>query len=395
MRKLACLLFVAISCNISYAQELKSVVEQSIQASDHINFLHQREWVRLDNNGSIVGKLMVLDDAGQPEGRIGAKVLVSRDGKTIFETKTDIGGAFSLDGLKPGTYAIQCRGDYTFAAYALHVLPADATHLTSDLEVYASVIPEQVATSLLTGDLVPTELDAGSDTYYRDYQVDPIAAERKFNNSYKVVLRNGTLVGRVSRPGWTFAEQDLSGTVAQIVRDGEVVAKTAVAKDGYYEITNVEPGVYDLFVTGNDGFAVLAFEAVASDEPVASKLGAVHMVSTQVGMASDCLCCEMIQQPEITCCEPAPQPIIEEVAIADPCGVPVDECGCGAAPACGNGYSGGFHRGGFHGGGGGGGGFGGAGGLLGAAGLAVGIAAIATNDDDYGFDVPIATPFYY
>lgn len=392
MRKLACLLLIAMSCNAANAQEQSSIVERSAQSSDHINFLHQREWVRLDAKGSIAGKLMVIGETGQTEGRVGAKVLVSRDGKIVRETKTDVGGVFSLDGLKPGTYAIQCRGDYTFAAYALHVMPADATHLTADLEIYASVIPKEVATSLLTSDLVPADLQAGSDVYYRDYQKDPIAAERKFNNSHKVVLRDGTLVGRVSRPGWTFAEQDLSGTVAQIVQSGKVVAKTAVGKDGYYEFKNVQPGVYDLFITGNDGFAVLAFEAIASNEPVASKAGSVRMVSTLVGMASDCLCCEMIQQPEIICCEPAPMPVIEEVVVNDPCGIPVDSCGCGAPPVCGSGYSGGF-SGGY--GGGGGGGFGGAGGLLGIAGLALGVAAIATNDDDNGFNVNLATPFYY
>ncbi len=391
MRKLATLLLVAISCNAAFAQELSSVVEQINTKSDHINFLHQREWVRLDAKGAVAGKLMVLGEAGQTEGRIGANVVVSRDGKVVLETKTDVGGAFELNGLKPGTYAIQCRGEYTFAAYALHVLPSDASHLTSDLEIYASVIPEQVATQLLAADLVPADLQSGADVYYRDYEKDPIAAERQFNNSHKVVLREGTLVGRVSRPGWTFAEQDLSGTVAQIVQSGKVVAKTAVNKDGYYEIKNVKPGVYDLFVTGNDGFAVLAFEAVASNEPVASKAGLVRMVSTQVGMASDCLCCEMIQQPEITCCAPPVPTIIEEVAVVDPCGVPTDACGCGAAPVCGSGYSGGFSGG--YGGGGGGGGFGGIGGLLGVAGLALGVAAIADNDDDSGFNVNLATPF--
>lgn len=397
MRKFVCLMLVAISCNAYGQEELRSVVDQPVSTgSEHINFLHQREWVRLSADGSIAGKLSVLSPSGETEGRIGAKVIVSRDGKAFTETSTDERGAFTLTGLKPGTYAIQCRGDYTFAAYALHVLPADAAHLTTDLEIYASVIPEARASELLAGDLVPADLQAESSAYYRNFDKDPIADERKFNNTHKVVLRNGTLVGRVSRPGWTFGEQDLTGTIAQIVQDGKVIGKTSVNKDGYYEIQNVEPGVYDLFVNGDDGFAVLSFEAVAGNEPVASKSGSIRMVSAQIGMASDCLCCEMIQAPELNACStcapiaPPPMPIVEEiVAIGEPCGLPVDSCGCGAAPVCGGGYAGGFGGGG---GGGFGGGLGGIGGLLGVAGLAVGVAALADDNDDSGFNVNLATP---
>ena len=195
--------------------------------------------------------------------------------------------------------------------------PAEASHLSSDLEVYASVIPEAHTTELITGNLVPGDLEVGSDSYYRDFKADPIAAERQFNNSHRIALRDGALVGRVSRPGWTFAEQDLTGTIAQIVQNGEVVGQSAVAKDGYYEISNVAPGVYDLFVTGDDGFAVLSFEAVAASEPVATKVGAIRMVSARVGMASDCLCCELIEQPEISgpCSTCAPAPIVEEIVV--------------------------------------------------------------------------------
>jgi hypothetical protein len=399
MRKLVCLLLVAVSCN-AYGQELlRSVVDQpAASGGEHINYLHQREWVRLGATGIIAGKLLVLSESGQTEGRVGAKVLVSKDGQAIMETITDEGGSFELTGLKPGTYAIQSRGDYTFAAYALHVLPADATHLSADLEIYASVIPEERAAELLAGDLVPSDLQSAGEEYYRSFSKDPIASERKFNNSHKIVLRDGTLVGRVSRPGWTFGEQDLTGTVAQIVQDGKVIAKSAVGQDGYYAIRNVQPGVYDLFVNGDDGFAVLSFEAVAASESVAQNSSGVRMVATQMGMASDCLSCELIQAPEMNACSTCapiapPMPMIEQVvAVNDPCGLPVDACGCGAAPACGGGYAGGF-GGGMGGGGGGfggGGGLGGIGGLLGIAGLAVGVAALA--DDDSGFNVNVATP---
>ncbi|MEZ6135739.1 MAG: carboxypeptidase-like regulatory domain-containing protein [Pirellulaceae bacterium] len=392
---------LAGTSGFAFAQtaETVSVLETPTANSvpDMINLLHQREWVRLDENGKVTGKLFVLSSAGEVEGRIGAKIVVSRDGKAIYETVTDVDGAFELNGLKPGAYALQSRGDYTFAAYALHVLPADSKHLTADLEVYASVIPAARASELLNGSMVPAELAVEEDAYYRDFEKDPLAAQRKFNDSHKVALRDGALVGRVSRPGWTFNEQDLTGTLAQVVRDGIVVSKVAVGKDGYYRVEKLEPGVYDLFVTGDDGFAVLSFEAVQPAEPVAAVGGGARLVSTQIGLASDCLSCEMIYQPEVSACSTCGGEIVQAPIVND-CGCPDGGCGCGVgAPIMGGGFGGpgGFAGGGYAGGGGfggAGGGFGGAGGgglgggiggvggLLGIAGLATGITALSNND---------------
>ena len=116
---------------------------------------------------------------------------MSRDGQAILETESDVDGSFKLEGLEPGTYAIQCRGEYTFAAYALHVLPSDASHLSSDLEVYASVIPEARATELIASNLVPGDLEVGSDSYYRNFKADPIAGER--SSITRIALLFGTV----------------------------------------------------------------------------------------------------------------------------------------------------------------------------------------------------------
>lgn len=375
----------------AFAQD--AIVEEATAKSpEMINLLHQREWVRLDKDGMINGTLMTLSEKGAKQARIGAKIVVSKDGKALYETTSDEAGAFTLEGLEPGTYALQTRGDVTFAAYALHVLPNDSEHLATDLEVFACVIPAARATELIASDWVPADWQAAHDVYYRVHEKDPLAEEREFNNSPQVVLRNGDLVGRVSRPGWTYAEQDLTGTVAQIVRDGEVIRKAAVNKEGYYVVKDLEPGVYDLFVSGDDGYAVLAFEAVQAAEAAANKDEAPRFVATRIGRrrASNCLCCELICQPEVSACSTC-EVVVEEVIAVDECDCGVDPCACGAPGAVGGGFAGG---GGFYGGGGGGGfggGLGGAGGVLGAAGLAVGIAAIADDDDD-GFNVNLVTP---
>lgn len=367
------------------AQEATSLPPAVEQSPEMINYLHQRQWVRLNEEGVVAGKLSVLTADGLTESRVGAQMMVTSGGKVVAETTTGTDGSFEFADLQPGTYALQTRGDYTLAALALHVLPSDSTHLTNDLEVYASVIAADRATELLAGDLVPAELESSGDTYYRFHTKDPLAGQREFNNSHRVVLRDGSLIGRVSRPGWTYAEQDLRGTVAQVVREGVVVGKAAVDRDGFYQVDNLQPGVYDLFVSGDDGFAVLSFEAVSANEPVAQGDKQVRFVTTQSGLVTDTLSTEMIQQGEFGACFDCGG----MTAGVEPC---VD---CGMDPGLGmygGGYAGGFGGGGggFGGGGGGGfGGLGGLGGLLGAAGLAVGIAALA-DDDDPDFATPVA-----
>jgi hypothetical protein len=381
MKKLAliALLSVGLPAGSAISQESVSLLtaETAIEnVPDFINHLHQRQWVRLDDSGTISGRVAVLSADGQPEGRIGAQVLVSRDGQLLYETESGVDGTFELKGLQPGTYALQSRSEYTFAAFALHVLPSSAQSLSSSLDVYAAVIPADRIDNLVTELSVPGELNDGGSLYYRSFSKDPLATRRQFNNSPQVALQNDVLVGRVSRPGWTFSEQDLSGTIAQVIKDGEVFARAAVGADGFFRVSNMAPGVYDLLVVGDDGFAVLAFEAVPAQGLVGTPSGSARFVSTQAGMVSDTLCCEMIQTPELSAFSGG---------LAGTQGMPMEM----GTPVVGGGFAGpGGFGGGGAGGGGGFGGIGGLGGLLGIAGLVAGI--IALSDDDSGQGTPIA-----
>jgi uncharacterized membrane protein YgcG len=324
-----------------------------------INQLHQREWVRLEADGRVHGRVVVIEASDRIAGRIDNKVLLSKEGKIVYETKTGTDGVFEIKGVAPGTYALQTVGDYTFAAFAIHIMPADANHLGSSLDVYASTIGDK-ARQLIAKATVPSDLEIGEDVYYRSYAKDPIANERRFSKNHQVTLQDGHLVGRVSRPGWSFAEQDLSDSVVRILKSGKIVAQTEVDKDGNYKVEKLEPGIYDLLVAGGDGFAAFMFEAVnpvKDPEAQASlKSDAGRLVSTNL-VASDCLGCELIHQPEMSCC--APPPMATEV---------VADCGC--APMTGGGCCGGGGFGGGFGGGGAGGGGGGAGGIAGLAGIA-------------------------
>ncbi len=357
------------SSSINAQEEVKpavSIVEQA--KSGLINQLHQREWVQLDARGQVNGRLGVLDMAGEFVPKASVKITVSQSDKVVQEVVTGQDGKFSMNGLATGTYAFTCRSAGAFAAYALHVLPHNSSgKLSSHLEVVASIVGDKGAEEIVRSHAIPNEIAAT--TYYRSFQRDPLADAREFSDSPAISLRaDGRLVGRVSKPGWSFSEQDLTGNVAHILQRGNLVAHVPVSKDGYFEVPGFKPGVYDLIVAGDDGVAALGFEAVSPEQKLAEKKGNSRFVSMQGAAPVDSLCCEMVEQP---CCGGE---VISETVV----GAPMD-----GGFVAGGGFAGGG-GGGFGGGGGGGGGLGGIGGLgglLGIAGLAVGVAALADDDD--------------
>ncbi len=375
---------------ISFAQESVPVPVAQSAPADYINTLQQREWVSLNSEGALSGKVNSFDANGDLTGRASATVVLALDGKQVFQTTSDSSGGFTFENVSPGTYALVVKSDDLFSTYALHVLKS-GEHLQSTVSVYAAKLAPAQADKLISEVWVPTS--ENGQNYYRGYEEDPIAETRKFNDSYRVRLQGSQLVGRVSRPGWSFTEQDLSGTVAHVLKDGKVIATASVEKDGYFKVADVEPGHYDLFVGGDDGIAAIGFQAIAAEEKTVSTANDNPLlISAQVEVANT-LCCELVQP-----CDIAPQVsdgvIIQDPIVMDP-GIPMlGDPGLGgpmmgggfAGPGgfggggLGGGAGGGFGGGGFGGGGlGGGGGFGG---LLGIAGLAVGVAALS-NDDDF------------
>lgn len=363
----------AIFCGLVLALGSTVLNAQQPASPDMINPLYQKQWVKLDSEGTLRGKVLLIESNGQLSGRIDNRVVLSRDGKIIYESKSGSGGIFEIKGVTPGTYALQAIGEYTFAANAIHVLPAQAAHLPDSIDVYTSTMGPQIM-QILRGTSVPMDLAVGQDKYYRDFTSDPLVAVRQFNAGHKVTLQNGTLVGRVSRPGWTFAEQDLSGCVARIYQAGKMVAEARVGRDGFYSFKNVVPGVYDLVVSGVDGFSVMKFEAVSDAVALPAQTSvsrnSVRLVSANL-QSNSVLNSELVSPSEMVVVEE----VVEVVEVVEEQPEMIGGFGGGG---------GGFGGGGFGGGGvggGAGGGVGGIAGLAGVAGLAVGVAALANNDD--------------
>ncbi len=380
LRKLTkyCLMLVVLNATgiSAPAQEAVQSVPVNGSAPEFINTLQQREWVSLNSAGVLEGKVNGLNSVGELESLAGVSVSLMLNGKQVAQAITNKDGTFAFAGVAPGTYAMVAKSDRAFSTYALHVLKSGA-NLQTSLSVYAANLGEEKARELVGDAWVPE--GSASPNYYRDYQEDPLAGTRKFNDSHRIRLQNGNLVGRISRPGWVYADQDLSGNVAQVLKNGEVVGTAAVKKDGHFTIAGLEPGVYDLFVGGDDGIAVVGFQAITGEATAQLAPEGSVLVSTQAG-SSESLNFEMVQPNEVA------GPLVQEVVVGEE-----EIVGGGFAPGRsfgGGGFGGG--RGGFGGGGGGGGGIGGGGigGLLGIAGLAVGVAALSNNDN---FDPPVGT----
>ncbi len=318
-----CLMLVAFhATGISApAQEAISSAPVSVTAADFINTLQQREWVSLNAKGALEGKVNALNAEGELQSLANVAVSLMLDGKQVAQALTNQDGEFEFAGVAPGTYALVAKSESAFSTYALHVLAA-GSNLQTPLTVYAANIGEAKTRELIGDAVVPGE--ASSPNYYRNHDADPLAENRKFNDSHRIRLQNGNLVGRGSRPGWVYAEQDLSGNVAYVIKNGEVVGSATVHKDGYFTIAGLEPGVYDLVVGGDDGVAVVGFQAVASENTAKNATEGSVLVSAQAGY-SDTLNFEMVQSVD------AAPPIVEEVVI--------EEREIGGAPMFGGGFA--------------------------------------------------------
>ena len=173
-------------------------------------------------------------------------------------------------------------------------------------------------------------------------------------------------------------------------------ADEMVTVNSKFSFPVIAPGAIDI-VLGGSAYASLGFEAVNSEQLSQETKENQRFVSSAL---QDICVADTLVIPAVGCGTPLPPPLIAEEVVAVASAAPAPMC-CGFSPSAGF-QGGGFSGGGGYGGGGGGGGFGSlAGGLVGAAGLAVGVAALLDEDDDNddrnrndGFTTGFATPFF-
>lgn len=349
------------------------LIERVQPEGTYLNSSQVNQWVSLNASKSITGKLVAFGEEGEILPRSAVEVSLVLSGKTVSRATTGSEGTFQFSNIAPGTYNFVAKSEYSFATFGIHVLPVGSGS-PSSFEACASTVSSASVRQLLRDSWVPKESDAPV-----VFEKDPLAGKRIISSSPKVLLQNGDLLGQVSLPGIAISEQDLTGNVAHIFKGGQSIFAAPVGRDGKFRIIGLEAGVYDLAVVGEDGTAVIGFEAVGA-KPIArhSSIGKTHFVSRQ----------EMANVLSVELAAPSEFDLGPEEVPAE-----LQEPGSlngGFAPFMGGGFStpgiaggSGLGGGGLGGGGGGigGGGLGGIGGLLGIAGLAVGVAALSDEDD--------------
>jgi hypothetical protein len=374
-------LMLTLFCSVSFGQEPSAEPVQRLEPeASYLNSLLVNQWISLDAENSISGKLVALDEAGEALPRPAVDVSLVQKGKAISRAVTDADGIFRFSNIEAGSYSFIAQSEYSFAAFGIHVLPKDSGSPNS-FEACVSAVSATIARELIKENWVPSE---NQDPKF--FEKDPIAVSRVVSATSRVLLQDGQLVGQVSRLGVPLSEQDLTGNVAHIFKAGRSVAAAPVGRDGKFRIASLAPGVYDLAVVGEDGTAVIGFEAVGP-KPIASHKAASAARFVSVQDAANQITVELADAADVEQ-QPEEVPSVpQDTELTDEEFAPFMGGGF-SSPAGMGGFSGGSGLGGGGGGGAGMGAGGGLGGLLGIAGLAVGAAAIAGDDN---FDPSQAT----
>ncbi len=314
--------------------------------------------------------------------------LIQDDG-TKTDLSPDANGEMTFVNVKQGLASIVvASGQASYAAMAMYAVQGTANAPAQPFEIPVA--------SVDSGQISPEVEAAGTAT--------PGADSRKLSefpsglaNRFRVYLRyDGILDGHVIIPEAGF-EKLAGGVKLSFFRDGSLIANTTSAADGAFSVVGLSPGVHSVFASGPPGHASFAFEVVA---PESNELP----IST-VGMSAEARFVSVTAAPAppadeliVLMIPPRLMPGVRE-AVRNSYG-PAAGLGANGGVASTGGLSGagglsggGLSSGGGFGGGGGG-GFGGGSGLgalLGAAGLATGVAALSNNNSD-GFNVNLSTP---
>lgn len=365
-------------------------------AADDGTQLTIEQWVSQDSHGDVSGRI-VLPTAGSKIAPINGVdvVLTSQDGKLFrASSETNANGEFKIFGAPSGVYTLVARGERVFAACAFHIVSAtenklEKRHQTAEIAA-ANIDFTDVKTSIIR--YMPTSV--AKNATFEASPAEKVMTSFVEENAFRVAQKNGGMNGRLFQAGLQgdqFKRAGLSNVF--VYENGEAVAQTVSREDGTFEIDSLSLGQYSLMTIGPDGLGITSFELVDEGELVASSEESNG--ESLVALQSGCCCCPQFEMQVAPCA--ATETIVSDVLLSEgeyvegglggeiiaDGGIPID--GGMVADPLAAGYGGGSFGGGggsFGGGGGGGFGGGGFGGIASLAGLGIGVAALASSDDD-------------
>ncbi len=116
-------------CTLAYSQEFPAgspsvAVSAVAPAANFIDSLYVNQWLGLDAEGAISGKLIGLSETGEAQARPAVEVALVNNGQLVASTLSEADGSFKFTRLTPGTYTFIAKSDFTFATLGLNVMPA-------------------------------------------------------------------------------------------------------------------------------------------------------------------------------------------------------------------------------------------------------------------------------
>ncbi|MGB7323294.1 MAG: hypothetical protein WBD31_00375, partial [Rubripirellula sp.] len=230
----------------------------------------------------IEGRVAALNSEGS-QGLAGLNVYFISQNKEIVKSVTAADGSFMVLGLQEGAYSFVASGPNGFAAYGVHVV-GEATEGVNNVMEAAAVAPSTGAVKRILRDNIPAEVV--NELVGNDIGPAPAATNR-------VMLVDGKLNGNVF--ALLGGQDSVEGTRVHIL-DGETeVASVGVDQAGKFSIDGLSPGVYSIVAVGKNGFAAVAFEAVA--QPANAVVDGEIPVSVEPSAIQDTLPAQSIQIP--------------------------------------------------------------------------------------------------
>lgn len=351
-----------------------SLIAGDLRADDSAPVLPPVSGAESPANGRVPVRLRAVNGAGfEPAAR--ASVTFARDGATVLRTDAIAGGTVQASDLSQGVYSVFVQGDDGFATFPAIVAP---------------VVADQTVTPLISVGLIPSSdeptarrlINQGRSVQTSPRQGGAIPASDTADAAGPSVIHgtpfemgaDGSVRGRVVRLNRNdLTSQPISDAQVYFVRQNAVVAESVSGEDGLFVTNGLSTGIYSLVVTRGSSHMAIAVEVTP-----ASTARAAAESDNEFSLAA-------FQAdpgvPEVPLIYEEDGVIVEEYVVEE------DD------PLAGGMFAGGPGGGGAGGGGaaGGGGGFG-LGALLGGAGLAAGIVALADDDDDIRVIISPASP---
>ncbi len=238
-------------------------------ANRALNDLFLNQWVQARASGELIGRVMrVQGDAAIPAG--GFRVSVVQNGQLVSDTMSDGQGAFSLSNVGPGHYTIVSRSDNSIGSFSLVVLAPEAgRHLPADVTIPVATVVGGSLQTIMAASRAPGQ---NVDLNQRGFDGDPLGENRiPAGRDCEYVLKaDGSLEGRISRPGTAPMASDLANTTVQLFENGREIGRTKTDVNGVYSFANLRPGAYGLVASGRPGFLAFGFCAVAYQPELSS-----------------------------------------------------------------------------------------------------------------------------